>query len=141
MPDIRFHGRFGQPVGKISRAVAKKIQNSGQHVQVFDGFAAVRPDAPMHSVIRFSPNMIWERSTGDTNPDVVVVLDNSLFGLVDIIKGLKTGGIVMAAGVGADILGPKADEVRFVNIDSFLKDGTALEEDLFNALQMQNIFS
>lgn len=141
MPDIRFHGRFGQPVGKISRALGKKLLSTGYHVQVFDGFAAFRTDAPMHSILRFSHEVIRERSTGDTDPDIVIVLDNSLFGVADMTKGLKTGGIVMAAGVGATALGPKADEVKFVNIDSFLKEGTELEEDLFNALQMQNILN
>jgi len=139
MPDIRFHGRFGQPVGKISRTIGKKLLGAGHHVQVFDGFAAFRPDAPMHSIIRFGEDLIRERSTGDTNPDVVIVLDNSLFGIVDMTKGLKNNGLIMAAGLDSGVLGEKAKDFQFVNIDSFLQEGTELEEDLFKALQNQNI--
>lgn len=140
MVDIRFHGRFGQPVGKISRSIGKKLLDSGKHVQVFDAFAAVRPGAPMHSIVRFSEEIIRERSTGDTNPDVVIVLDNSLFGITDVTKGLKSNGMVLAAGVDASILGAKSADVRFVNIDSLLEKGTEVEEDLVRILQEQNIF-
>ncbi len=141
MVNIRFHGRFGQPVGKISRTIGKKLLASGKHVQVFEGFAAFRPGAPMHSIVRFAQDEIRERSTGDTNPDVVIVLDNSLFGVVDITKGLKTGGTVMAAGLEADILGSKAVDITFINIANLLHEETEVEEDLFNALQIHHIIN
>jgi pyruvate ferredoxin oxidoreductase gamma subunit len=77
----------------------------------------------MHSIIRFGEDLIRERSTGDTNPDVVIVLDNSLFGIVDMTKGLKNNGLIMAAGLDSGVLGEKAKDFQFVNIDSFLRKG------------------
>jgi hypothetical protein len=47
----------------------------GKHVQVFDGFCSIFVrERPMHSIVRLDEEAIRERSTGDTNPDVVIVL-------------------------------------------------------------------
>lgn len=139
MVEIRFHGRYGQPVGKVTRAIAKQLMTEGKHVQVFDGFGAFRPGNPMSSIIRISDEMILDRSANDTFPDVVVVLDNSLFEVTDVTKGLKAGGIVMALHVGPDVLGEKAQNVKFISIDSSIKGGTETELELLKILKMNSI--
>lgn len=137
--EVRFHGRFGQPVGKVTRAIGKKLMNDGKHVQVFDGFAAFRNGNPMNSTLRVSEDVIIERSANDTTPDVVVVLDNSLFGITDVMKGLKEDGIVMASGVEADVLGAKAQNVKFINLAPYIKGETDVELELLQALKENRI--
>lgn len=139
MVEIRFHGRFGQPVGKVTRTIAKELMSEGKHVQVFDGFAAFRPGNPMNSTLRVSEDVIIERSVNDTTPDAVVVLDNSLFEVSDVTKGLKDGGVVMALGVGADALGEKALNVQFIQLDSGFKGGTNCEPELLKVLKEKQI--
>lgn len=139
MVELRFHGRFGQPVGKVTRTIGKQLMTEGKHVQVFDGFAAFRPGNPLSSTLRVSEEVIIERSVNDTTPDVVVVLDNSLFGVTDVTKGLKPNGVVMALGVDADVLGAKAQNVRFIQLDSGFKGGVDLEQELLQVLKENSI--
>jgi pyruvate ferredoxin oxidoreductase gamma subunit len=122
MQEIRVHGRFGQPVGKVVTALGRHAQKKGKHVQIFNSFAAYRPGGPMFAVIRTDDAPVRLRSTNSVNPDIVVILDNSLFASQDLIKGLKPGGIVMAAGIGADTLGNKASDFKFIPLDPFLAD-------------------
>lgn len=119
MTEIRFHGRFGQPVGKLVRALGKYALSQGKNVQVFDSFAAFRPGAPMYSIIRVGDKSIKKRSANNTSPDIVVVLDNSLFGLVDVTKGLKADGTVMALGVTEDALGDQLKGYAFVSLNPY----------------------
>lgn len=140
MTEVRFHGRFGQPVGKLVRSIGQELLKRGKHVQIFDAFAAVRPGAPMHSVIRVGDEPILKRSANNTSPDIVVVLDNSLFGATDVVKGLKANGTVMALGVLASVLGEKAEFYRFVPLDPYFDIDKAVETNLLNALEKQGIF-
>lgn len=139
MTEIRFHGRFGQPVGKLVRALGKYALSQGKNVQVFDAFAAVRPGAPMYSILRISNEAIRERSANNTRPDMVIVLDNSLFGVTDVTKGLKSSGQVMALGVGEEILGNQAVDFRYASLDSLFQEGTNLEANFINLLRQQNL--
>ncbi|KJR48345.1 Pyruvate:ferredoxin oxidoreductase, gamma subunit [Desulfosporosinus sp. I2] len=140
MTEIRFHGRFGQPVGKLVRALAKHALSQGKNVQVFDSFAAYRPGAPMYSILRISNQPIRVRSSNNTKPDMVVVLDNSLFGVTDVTKGLKSSGKVMALGVGDEVLGDKANGFGFVPLEPLFGEGTNLEVDFINLLHKQELF-
>ena len=135
MTEIRFHGRFGQPVGKLVRSIGQELRKRGKHVQIFDAFAAVRPGAPMHSVLRVGDGPILQRSANNTGPDIVVVLDNSLFGVANVIRGLKLNGTVMALGVEAAVLGEKAGLYRFVPLEQYFDPQETLETNLVNALQ------
>lgn len=139
MVEIKFLGRFGQPVGKITRTLGKQLMTEGKHVQVFDGFAAFRPGNPLNSTLRVSEAIIRERSENETTPDVVVVLDNSLFGISDVTKGLKPDGVVMALGVDAEVLGAKAKNVTFIQLGSDFKGGVDCEKELLQALRDNGI--
>jgi pyruvate ferredoxin oxidoreductase gamma subunit len=121
MCEIRLLGRFGQPVAKLASAIAKKAMANGKHVQVANAFAPFRPGGPMNVVIRTDAAPIRERAATNTKPDIVVVLDNSLFSSTDVTKGLKKGGTVMALGVDSSVLGEKAAQFSFVALDSFMK--------------------
>lgn len=140
MIEVRFHGRYDQPVGKLTKALGNQLMDEGKHVQVFDGFGAFRPGNPMVSTLRVSEDVILERSVNDTTPDIVVVLDNSLFGVTDVTKGLKSGGMVMALGVTSEVLGEKAQDVKFMPLDSGFKGEGAPEAELFKILGENGIF-
>ena len=139
MSEIRLHGRFGQPVAKLASAIAKKAMANGKHVQVANAFAPFRPGGPMNVVIRTDAAPIRERAANNTKPDIVVVLDNSLFPATDVTKGLKKGGKVMALGVDSSVLGEKAGQFTFVALDSFIKgrSGQEVEEGVIIGLESQ----
>lgn len=139
MVEVKFQARFGQPVGKVTRTIGKQLMSEGKHVQVFDSFAAFRSGAPTYSVIRVSDQAIVERSVNNPAPDVVVVLDNSLFEVTDVTNGLKANGVVMALGVDSDVLGAKAQNVKFIKLDGFVKSGPDPEGDLLKALKENSI--
>ena len=140
MTEIRFYGRFGQPVQKLARTVGKYALSQGKNVQVFDAFAAYRPGAPLYSNVRVANEYIRERSANNTRPDIVVVLDNSLFGVADVTKGLKAGGTVMALNVDKDVLGDKVGSFDFIKLDPFFQDTTNVEENIIQALKEQGLF-
>jgi len=142
MREVRLHGRFGQPVGKLAGALGAYAMKNGKHVQVFNSFAAFRPGGPMYAVLRTDAEPIRERSSNNTRPDVVIVLDNSLFASQDVTKGLKEGGIVMALGIDGSVLGEKGKNFSFVQLDSFVqgRNMSDIESGIINSLKQQQIF-
>ena len=139
MREIRLHGRFGQPVAKLASAIAKKAMANGKHVQIANAFAPFRPGGPMNIVIRTDAAPIRERAANNTKPDIVVVLDNSLFQSVDVTKGLKKGGTIMALGVDKNMLGDKSAQFSFVAMDPFFqgRGASEIEAGLVASLEQQ----
>ena len=142
MKEVRVHGRFGQPVGKLVAALSRHVSQKGKHVQVFNCFAAYRPGGPMYTVLRTAEESVRQRSANNTCPDVVVVLDNSLFASQDVTKGLKPGGTVIALAVGPEILGEKVAQYSFLQLDSFVSDRSmpAIEAGLIQCLEQCRVF-
>ena len=142
MSEICMYGRFGQPVAKLASAVGQYALKQGKHVQIANAFGAFRIGGPMNVVVKIEETPVRERSTIGAKPDIVVVLDNSLFTVIDMTKGLKAGGTVMALGVDSSVLGEKANGVNFVPLDSFIK-GNSLgdaETGLISSLKSQQVF-
>ncbi|AGA69255.1 2-oxoacid:ferredoxin oxidoreductase, gamma subunit [Desulfitobacterium dichloroeliminans LMG P-21439] len=139
MVEVKLLGRFGQPVGKITRAMGKQLMTEGKHVQVFDGFGAFRPGNLTNSTLRVADEVIIERSENETTPDVIVVLDNSLFAVSDVTKGLKPKGKVIALGVTKDVLGEKAQDVTFIAVDPSFKGGADCEDELIKVLKQHSV--
>jgi pyruvate ferredoxin oxidoreductase gamma subunit len=142
MREVRVHGRFGQPVGKLVAALGKHAMKKGLHVQIFNSFAPFRPGGPMYAVLRTAAEPVRERSANNVAPDIVVVLDNSLFASQDLTKGLKPGGVIMALGVDNSVLGNKAGEYAFVPLDPFIcgKSMDQIEAGLISGLESQHAF-
>jgi pyruvate ferredoxin oxidoreductase gamma subunit len=139
MREIRLHGRFGQPVAKLASAIAKKAMGNGKHVQVANAFAPFRPGGPTSVVIRTDSEPIRERAATNTKPDIVVVLDNTLFSAIDVTKGLKKGGTVMALAADKSVLGEKSAQFAFVALDPFFKgrSGSDVEAGVISGLESQ----
>ena len=135
MKQIRLHARFGQPVGEIAKKIGNYALEKGYRVQVFNSFAAVRPGAPTFAVVRIADEEILERSTTEVNPDIVVVLDNSLFAVGGVLKGLSSGGTVLALGADKSILGDK-EGIEFKQLDSYFSDNPSdVGGNIINALK------
>lgn len=94
MIEIRWHGRGGQGAVTSVELLAKAVIHEGRYAQAFPSFGPERRGAPVAAFNRVSNEVIRVRS-GIYHPDVVVVLDESLIGLVDVAEGLKKGGVLI----------------------------------------------
>ena len=92
--EIRIHGRGGQGGVTAAQLIAEAAFREGKHVVAFPFFGAERRGAPVKAFARISDEPIYVRSQV-YEPDVVLVLDPSLLGLVDVTEGLKEDGIVV----------------------------------------------
>jgi len=93
--EICFHGRGGQ--GAVTAAnllAAAALQDGNKGVQAFPFFGAERRGAPVRAFARISGEEIHLRSEV-YNPDIVIVLDESIMDIVDVLKGLKEDGKIL----------------------------------------------
>jgi len=93
--DIRFHGRGGQGVVTASRIAAEAALVEDKYVHAFPAFGPERAGAPIEGFTRISPEPFTIK-TEIHYPDIIVILDPTLIGTVDLGNGLKDGGIVIA---------------------------------------------
>ena len=91
MIEVRWHGRGGQGAVTSVELLAVAAIGAGKYAQGFPSFGPERRGAPVAAFSRIDEKKIKVRS-GIYEPDVVVVLDASLIGLVNVIEGLKPGG-------------------------------------------------
>lgn len=93
--EICFHGRGGQ--GAVTAAnllAAAALQDGNKGVQAFPLFGAERRGAPVRAFARISGEEIHLRSE-IYNPDIVIVLDESIMDIVDVLKGVKDDGKIL----------------------------------------------
>jgi pyruvate ferredoxin oxidoreductase gamma subunit/2-oxoisovalerate ferredoxin oxidoreductase gamma subunit len=93
--EIVFHGRGGQ--GAVTAAnllVAAALKDGNKGVQAFPFFGAERRGAPVRAFARISGDEVHLRSE-IYNPDMVIVLDETIMDVVDVLKGLKKDGRVL----------------------------------------------
>lgn len=87
--EIRWHGRAGQGVVTAAVILADVLSSEkGIHIQAFPEFGAEKRGAPILAFNRISQKPIRTHSQV-YNPDIVVVTDPSLLGLVDIGQGAR----------------------------------------------------
>jgi pyruvate ferredoxin oxidoreductase gamma subunit len=87
--EIRWHGRAGQGVVTAAATLADVLSSEkGIHIQAFPEFGAEKRGAPILAFNRISRKPVRSHSQV-YNPDIVVVTDPSLLGLVDISQGAK----------------------------------------------------
>ncbi len=92
--EIRWHARGGQGAKTASALLAESAMSVGKYVQGFPEFGPERMGAPILAFNRIGDAPITIHSNVE-EPDVVMVLDPSLIGPVDVAGGLKPGGIVL----------------------------------------------
>lgn len=93
--EIRWHGRAGQGVVTAAVTLADVLSSEkGKYVQAFPEFGAEKRGAPILAFNRISQKPIRSHSQVYF-PDIVVVTDPSLLGLVDIAEGAKDDAIFL----------------------------------------------
>jgi 2-oxoacid:acceptor oxidoreductase gamma subunit (pyruvate/2-ketoisovalerate family) len=92
--EIRWHGRGGQGAWTASELLAKAAVYEGKHIQSFPEFGPERMGAPVTAFTRISSKPI-KLHCAVYNPDVVVVLDQTLIRAVPVADGLGGGGKVI----------------------------------------------
>lgn len=93
--EIRWHGRAGQGVVTAAVTLADVISmEEGLYVQAFPEFGAEKRGAPILAFNRISKKPIRSHSQV-YYPDIVVVTDPSLLGMVDVTSGAKEDTIFL----------------------------------------------
>ncbi|NLG83114.1 MAG: pyruvate synthase [Firmicutes bacterium] len=92
--EIRWHGRGGQGAKTGSTLLGEAIVSMGRYVQAFPDYGPERMGAPMRAYNRISDEPITIHC-GVTNPHVVLVLDETLLGKVDVTQGLPEDGTII----------------------------------------------
>jgi pyruvate ferredoxin oxidoreductase gamma subunit len=108
--EIRWHGRGGQGAVTSAKILAEAAFHSGfAGVTSQPSFGAERRGAPITASTRLAHEPIRVLSQV-TEPDIVVVLDDSLLGVANATAGLAPGGMVIVntnrsaseLGIGGD---------------------------------------
>ncbi|MDH7511564.1 MAG: 2-oxoacid:acceptor oxidoreductase family protein [Clostridiales bacterium] len=93
--EVRWHGRAGQGVVTAAVTLADVLASEkGRYVQAFPEFGAEKRGAPILAFNRISQKPIRTHSQV-YHPDIVVVTDPSLLGLVDIADGAKEDAVFL----------------------------------------------
>jgi pyruvate ferredoxin oxidoreductase gamma subunit len=91
MIEIRWHGRGGQGAKTAALLLADVGFSAGLNVQGFPEYGPERMGAPITAYNRLSDEVIRSHSN-IYEPDMVVVVDETLLKTVDVTSGLKKGG-------------------------------------------------
>ncbi len=94
MKEIRFHGRGGQGAVTAATLLSVAAFHDGKFTQAFPRFGVERRGAPVEAFTRLSGSFI-RRKSAIYRPDILIVLDSTLFDVVDVTGGLKDGGEVI----------------------------------------------
>jgi pyruvate ferredoxin oxidoreductase gamma subunit len=94
LTEIRWHGRGGQGAKTAALLFGEAVLGQGKHMQAFPEYGPERMGAPVQSYNRISDQPITLHC-GVTSPQVVVVLDPTLIGTIDVTAGLPNDGIMI----------------------------------------------
>ena len=92
--EIRIHSRGGQGAKTIGQILAEAGIEDGKFVEAFAEYGPERTGAPMQVFVRVSSEPIRVHSN-IKNPDIVILADPSLLGLIDVTAGLKKNGVII----------------------------------------------
>ena len=94
MLEIRWHGRGGQGAKTAALLLADVAFAAGLYVQGFPEYGPERMGAPVTAYNRFSTQKLTVHSN-IYEPDIVVVVDETLIGQTDICAGIKNDGLII----------------------------------------------
>ena len=92
--EIRWHGRGGQGAVTASKLLAEAALSEGFYIQAFPEYGAERMGAPVRSFNRISSKEI-DIHCQISEPDIVMVLDETLLETIDIAAGIKNDGSII----------------------------------------------
>src|SRR5512136_2810761 len=93
--EIRWHGRGGSGAVTSAELLAKAAIGEGKYAQAFPSFGPERRGAPVMAFNRISSTAAIRVRAGVTEPNVVVVLDETVLRVVNVTEGLTKGGTVV----------------------------------------------
>jgi pyruvate ferredoxin oxidoreductase gamma subunit len=99
MFEVRIHSRGGQGGVTAARLLALAAFRDGKYATACPFYGAERRGAPVVSYVRIDDHPIRVYSQ-IRKPDLVIVLDQSVMDVVDVLHGLKPGGVVLLNGIG-----------------------------------------
>ncbi|MEO0096488.1 MAG: 2-oxoacid:acceptor oxidoreductase family protein [candidate division WOR-3 bacterium] len=92
--EIRWHGRGGQGAKTAALLFGEAALETGKYIQAFPEYGPERMGAPVTAYNRISSSEIRIHS-GIKNPDILVILDTTLFDACNVLEGLKEDGIIL----------------------------------------------
>lgn len=95
LTEIRWHGRGGQGAVTSAELIALAAIEEGKFAQAFPSFGPERRGAPVLVFNRINESEHIRVRSAVTQPDIVVVLDPGLLGIIDVTSGLKDGGTLI----------------------------------------------
>jgi len=133
--EIRWHGRAGQGIITVSRLLAYAGLLEGKHVQAFPEFGPERIGAPMTGFTRISDTPI-ETHSHIYSPNVVVVLDSTLLGIVNVTHGLRNDGtlLINSARSGMEL----RRELRLSNVRCYAVNAMNISQEVFGSARAFN---
>ena len=93
MKEIRLHGRGGQGAVLAAELLVVAAFEDGRYGQAFPAFGGERRGAAVQAFFRMDERPVRVRY-GVNKPDYVIILDHTLPAMVDVLSGLKPGGLV-----------------------------------------------
>ncbi|MDD4189016.1 MAG: 2-oxoacid:acceptor oxidoreductase family protein [Eubacteriales bacterium] len=94
MLELRVHGRGGQGVVVGSAILGKAYFIENKSVQFFPEFGVERRGSPVQAFLRVSEDKI-RCNYSISEPDNIILFDESLLNSVDIAKGIKNNGWIL----------------------------------------------
>lgn len=94
LTEITWYGRGGQGVVTAGKVLAETAMEAGRYFQSAPEYGPERAGAPIKAYTRLSDEPILLHSNIE-EPDVVVVLDPTVIGPVDVTAGLKLDGVII----------------------------------------------
>ena len=85
--EVRWHGRGGQGTVTGAKSLAEAVQGTGIYVSAFPDYGPERRGAPLRAFNRFADHKIRSHIPIQ-EPNVVMVMDPTLIGTVDIKAGM-----------------------------------------------------
>jgi len=101
MVEFRWHGRGGQGAWTASELLARTALDEGKYIQSFPEFGPERMGAPVTAFTRISTEPI-RLHCAIYDPDVVVVLDNTLLKSVPVTAGLNRDEDILIVNSGEE---------------------------------------
>lgn len=92
--EIRWHGRGGQGSKTASILLGKVASDAGKNIQAFPEYGPERMGAPVLAYNRISDEELTLHCQIE-EPQIVVVLDPTLIGTVDVTAGLPDDGLII----------------------------------------------
>lgn len=94
MKEIRLHGRGGQGVVKSAQTIVETIVETGLYSHFIPFFGVERRGSPVFGFLRIDDKDIRIK-TQVYEPEILIIMDDSLISMKQTFQGLKEGSIVI----------------------------------------------